>query len=86
MCSSDLVRKLQCPPGYKAIDGKCVKMSAEELLKRKRAAKVIQRKLRADTGKREKMLRKRVKSLRIRASRIPDNASTPGQQTNLEKK
>ena len=33
------VRKLQCPDGYKAKDGKCVRMSKKELRNRKRAAK-----------------------------------------------
>lgn len=75
-----VVRKLMCAPGFKAVDGRCVKMSPQELLKRRKAAKKTQRKLRAQAGKREKMLKKRAKSLKKRAMRVPDAASKPGQQ------
>lgn len=74
-------RKLICPPGYKAVDGRCEKMSPQELLKRKKAAKATQRKLKAQSGKFQKALKKRSKSLRRRAMVVPDNATQPGQQT-----
>lgn len=32
------VRELDCPEGYKAVDGKCVKMTARERLNRSRSA------------------------------------------------
>jgi len=33
-----VVKKLICPPGMKALDGKCVKMGAKEIMARKKAA------------------------------------------------
>ena len=71
-----LQRKLICPPGMKAVGGKCVRMSGSEKIKRSKAAKKTQKKLQADVGKKIKMEKKKAKSLRKRANRIPKDAST----------
>lgn len=64
-------RKLICPPGFKAKDGHCVKMDVKSMLKMSRSAKRAQKKLHTDTSKEAKLLRKRTKSLKKRADKIP---------------
>ncbi len=75
-----VIRKLICPAGFKAKGGKCVKMSPQETIKRKKSSKIAQRKLQHDPGKVKKMERKKAISLRKRAMRIPDKATKPGGQ------
>ena len=65
-----LIRKLICPPGFKAKKGKCKKMSPTEAKKRSRSAKRSQKKLHA-SGKSALLLRKRAKSMRKRGALIP---------------
>ena len=72
-----VIRKLICPPGYKAVDGKCVKMSPMELLHRKKSAMKAQRKLAANPGAQARMQKKKAKSLRKRAGLIPQKATEP---------
>jgi len=36
-----IVKKLVCPPGFKRVDKRCVKMNPMELRKRKKAAKLM---------------------------------------------
>lgn len=67
-----LVKKLFCPPGFKASGGKCVKMSNKEMLKRSRATKKAQKKLQANKSKLIKMNKARMKSLKKRGAKIPD--------------
>jgi len=57
------VRKVFCPPGFKAVDRRCVRMSAQERLKRKRAARLRKNKIRS---KLNLILRKRRLSLKKR--------------------
>jgi len=76
-----IIRKLICPPGSKAKDGKCIKMSPTERIKRSRSAKRAQKKMSA--GKRAKMEKKKAKSLRRRASAIPDKATKTGGQVDV---
>jgi len=57
------VKKIQCPSGYKVVNGQCKKMTGSELLKRKRAAKKAARKRRS---KIRQILRKRMISLKRR--------------------
>ena len=52
------VRKLDCPDGYKAKDGRCERMSREEIRNRKRSAK----KRRTSSSKKKQAARKRKKS------------------------
>lgn len=61
-------RKLFCPKGFKAVGGKCVKMSPEETRKRKRATKRAAKKRKG--GVLAKALKKRKKSLRRREQQI----------------
>lgn len=68
-------RKLICPDGFKAQDGRCVKMSPQETIKRKKSAKKRAKKLKVDKGKIAKLLRKRAKSLRKRAMLLPNTAT-----------
>lgn len=72
-----VIRKLMCPDGYKAVDGKCVKMSPMEILHRKRATMKAQRKLAANPGAQARMQKKKAKSLRKRAGLIPQKATEP---------
>lgn len=62
-------RKLFCPSGFKAQDGKCVKMKPEEVRKRKKATKRSAKKKKGAVLSR--MLRKRKKSLKRRKAQIP---------------
>ena len=55
-------RKLFCPPGFKAVAGKCKKMAPEEVRKRKRATKRAAKKKKGAVLSR--MLKKRRKSLK----------------------
>jgi len=57
------VRKIECPPGYKVVDGQCRRMTAQERIKRKKAAKKRLRKIRP---KLRLILRKRRFSLKKR--------------------
>lgn len=57
------VKKLICPPGFKSVNGKCKKMSAQELRTRAKAAILAARKRK---GKMAQILKKRRKSLQIR--------------------
>lgn len=56
-------RKLVCPSGYKAKNGKCVKMTADELRKRSRSQKKASRKRKSKqtqtNKKRQRSLKKR---------------------------
>ena len=61
-----IVRKLFCPPGFKAVKGKCKKMKASEARKRSKATRKSQR-----SGKKAKLLRSRAKSMRKRGALIP---------------
>ena len=70
-----VIRKLMCPDGYKAVDGRCMKMSPQETIKRKKAAKKNARKMKADKGAQNRSLKKRAKSMRKRAMRLPAQAS-----------
>lgn len=58
-----LVKKKVCRPGYKLVNGKCVRMDASEKRNRKKSAKKASRKRRASksrsTRKRQKSLAKR---------------------------
>jgi hypothetical protein len=76
-----LKRKLICPTGFKAKDGRCVKMGQAEIRKRSKSAKKAQKKLQQDSGKVAKMQRKKAKSLRKRAMRLPAAATQPGKQS-----
>jgi hypothetical protein len=60
-----VIRKKDCPPGYKLVDGiRCMKMSTKDRVKRTRAGK--------KAAKKSKAARKRTlkRSMRIRARRI----------------
>ena len=72
-----------CPPGFKAKDGRCVKMDIMTSLKMSRSAKKAQKRLHADSSKEAKLNRKRAKSMKKRASKIPGAATKPGGQTKL---
>lgn len=61
-------RKLFCPKGFKAVGGKCVKMSPSEMRKRKKATKRAAKKKKGAVLSR--MLKKRKKSLKRRAAQI----------------
>jgi len=78
------VRKLICPANMKAVGGKCVRMSAAEVLKRSKAAKKAQKKIQADPSKKAKLEKKKAKSLKKRIARIPKAASEPGQQIGVK--
>ncbi len=65
-----LVRKAVCPPGFKAVKGKCKKMKPGERLKRARSTKRAQKKIQS-TGTKAKLLRARAKSMRKRKAAIP---------------
>ena len=54
------IRKLECPEGKKAVDGKCVKMTAAEKRMRVKGAKMAAKKRRS---KKTEITRKRLKSL-----------------------
>lgn len=56
-------RKLKCKSGYKAVNGKCVKMSSSERRVRSKAAKKAARKRK---GKTSSITRKRKRSIRRR--------------------
>ncbi len=62
-------RKLFCPPGFRAQDGKCIKMKPEEMRKRKKATKRAAKKKKGAVLSR--MLRKRKKSMKRRKAQIP---------------
>lgn len=79
-----VIRKLICPAGTKAVGGKCVFMKGSERLKRSKASKKAQRKLAKDPTKKIKMEKKRAKSLKKRHSRVPKDATNPGQQMEKE--
>lgn len=53
-----------CPPGYKKVGKRCVKMGATELRKRSLIAKRVARKLR---GRRQMILKKRARSMMKRS-------------------
>ena len=65
-----IVKKPVCPPGFKAVGKKCVKMSGAEKRKRSLATKKSQKKIQAG-GKKTKLLKSRAKSMRKRAALIP---------------
>lgn len=65
-----LIKKLFCPDGFKAKNGKCIKMSAAERRKRAISTKRAQKKLHAG-GKAARLLKKRAKSMRKRTALIP---------------
>jgi len=67
-----VVRKLICPQGFKAKGKKCVRMKGDEMRKRKKSAIIAQKKLQGKTDKKEKMMRKRAKSMKKRGIKIPD--------------
>jgi len=67
-----LVKKLICPSGFKAQGGKCVKMKAIEMQKRKKSSKIAQKKLHANKAKMFKLEKKRMKSMNKRSSVIGD--------------
>jgi hypothetical protein len=77
-------RKLICPPGLKAVDGKCKVMSPSEKKARKKAAILRGRKFKANKSAQVKAQRKRSKSLRKRAMQIP-NQGAPSMQTTSSK-
>lgn len=58
-----VVKKLVCPPGFKAQGGKCVKMNAAELVRRKKAGIKAARK---GASKRGQAAAKRAKSMKKR--------------------
>jgi len=64
-------RKLFCPSGFKAVGGKCVKMSPEEQRKRKKATRRAAKKRKG--GVLAKLLKKRKKSMRRREQQIHDD-------------
>jgi len=71
-----LKRKLICPAAImKAQGGKCVTMSPEERRKRKKATKITGRKVSANLGVQKKAMRKRAKSMKKRAMRIPSQGA-----------
>jgi len=71
-----LKRKLVCPVDtMKAQNGKCVPMSGEERRKRKKATKLTGRKVHSNLGIQKKAMRKRAKSLKKRAMRIPSQGA-----------
>jgi hypothetical protein len=75
-----VIKKLICPPGFKAKGGRCVRMKPQELIKRKISSKKAQKKLHLDKGKVAKLERKKAKSIRKRAMITPAQASRPGGQ------
>jgi phage-related tail protein len=75
-------RKKICPPGMKAVDGKCKMMSPSEKMKRKKAAIKRGKQLKANVGTQKKAMRKRAKSLRKRAMQIPDQGAPTMKTTN----
>lgn len=77
-------RKLICPPGMKAVDGKCKMMAPSEKKNRKKAGIKRGRELKANKGVLKKAMRKRAKSLRKRAMQIP-NSGAPSMQVTSNK-
>ncbi len=65
-----IVKKVFCPPGFKAVKKRCVKMSATERRKRSIATKRSQRKIQAGAAG-AKAIRKRAKSMRKKQGLIP---------------
>lgn len=61
-------RKLFCPPGFRAQEGRCIKMSPEEVRKRKKATKRAAKKKKGAVLSR--MLKKRKKSMKRRKAQI----------------
>lgn len=57
------LRKKVCPPGFKPLDGRCVKMDFKEILNRRKATKKSAKK---KIAKQAKTNRKRAKSLKKR--------------------
>lgn len=69
----ELKKKIICPVvTMKAKDGKCVPMTPQERRNRLKAAIKVGKKLKSNLGLQKKASRKRAKSLRKRAMRIPD--------------
>lgn len=66
-----VMKKLSCPPGYKSVNGRCVRMNSMEIRKRKKAAKLmLKTKKRTMRGIASIMMeRKRKKSLLLRQRR-----------------
>lgn len=66
-----ILKKLTCPPGYKNIGGRCVRMTSSEVRKRKKAAKLmLKTKKKTMRGIAAIMMeRKRKKSLMLRQRR-----------------
>jgi hypothetical protein len=58
------MKKLDCPPGKKALNGKCVRISSKEKMVRSKAAK---KSARGKKGKQAAISRKRAKSMKKRA-------------------
>lgn len=58
-----VTKKLICPKGYKAQDGRCVRQLARETIRRRKAAKKAARKGRS---KRAQAVRKRARSIKKR--------------------
>ena len=74
-----VVRKPTCPPGFKAVDGSCTKMSGSERRKRAKSTKRAQKKLWNSGGKAAKLLKRRAKSMRRRGSfNVPDQPALTG--------
>ena len=72
----ELKRKLFCPVATtKSKDGRCVPMKAEERKKRLKAAIKTGRKIKSNLGLQKKSARKRAKSMKKRAMRIPDQGA-----------
>lgn len=59
------VKKLDCKPGYKAVDGRCIKMSGAEKLSRQKAGKKSAKKRKS---KQSSITKKTNKSLAKRKS------------------
>jgi len=73
------VRKLICPEGFKAKDGRCVKMSPKEMFNRHKS-QMIAAKKKANKGNiMAKAAKKRAKSMRKRIAKIPAEASKPNE-------
>ena len=71
-----IVKKPVCPKGYKVVSGKCVKMSAGEMVKRSRSTKRAQKKIQ-NSGAKAKLIRSRAKSMKKRKAIIPSAQPFP---------
>jgi hypothetical protein len=69
--------KLFCPPGFKADQGKCVKMTAQEVMARRKAAKLaIRTRARTYSSNKMQIQKSRAKSMKVREKKASVVAKT----------